>query len=186
LKYLAILLLCVSCAAPDHTRLSGSLPANIGLADSTINNVGSGQPIDVIRFTAGPSWTLPLTDWAFFDLGLHGSGTAIVGEQEGGPGIGAEIMVRPRVDLGTVELYFVGTVGFEVYLDGIKGQGSDWGFPLSTGPGVRIELIRDTAWFTIDLRLFHESNGRGVFGHPWGPNPGFNCDLITIGYEWRF
>lgn len=64
-------------------------------------------------------------------------------------------------------------------------QGSDWGFILQGGVGVRYELVKGH-WVNVDYRQWHESNGSKLFGHNYRPNPGVEGGVFSFGYAVDF
>lgn len=60
-------------------------------------------------------------------------------------------------------------------------QGSNWGFILQGGIGVRYELT-EGHWLNFDYRQWHESNGSKIFGHSYLPNPGIEGGSLWFGY----
>lgn len=108
--------------------------------------------------------------------------------REGGEGqyFGAE--TAPRLVYSGLNL----PVNF--YLESLFGVGylpQKWvgeatNFQFSLGGGVGISIPIDKHW-EIDLgyRLYHISNGSGIFGSP-RPNVGYNTDFVLFGLSYHF
>ncbi len=180
-----LVLLSLGCAPNERRWRAGvSLPVNAGIAESITTGSG-GMDIEVARAVTGLLWEFQYEDAKRLDLGVQSSVTLITSGTKGGPGLGGELFLRPRLDMGWWEPYVIASVGFEYYINGIEGQGTDWGFPLSGGFGTRFEVCEET-WVSVDLTLWHTSNGASIFQHDQTPNPGWNTDLLSVAIETSF
>lgn len=179
---LAFLLSC-GCATRSHLSFRGQVPTHTGFMQD-VTAGGGGNDIEVVRVQYGPTWEWQHDGWCM-DVGVHPGATFVVDGQDGGPGIGASVMLRPRLQLDGVEPYVRLEAGMEWHHDNIEGQGTAWGFPLSGGVGFRVPLDH-VGWLAFDFNLWHFSNGTKVFGHSLGPNPGVNTDLFGFALEIPF
>lgn len=124
----------------------------------------------------------------------------IVGPFHGIAGVGPSVILPTD---GRAEAAALDVVGQVVYTDFIlqpylilgtglfyasktwEPQGSDWGFILQVGLGVRYELA-EGHWLHVDYRQWHESNGSKLFGHSYHPNPGVESGYFVFGYAVDF
>lgn len=182
LLLIAALFIICSCA-PQAVRVDGGAVVDSGWGEEAIDSLNLGRHYDTVRFSAGPQWRHPFGDGTFrLDVGLAATAMDVVSGVPGGPGFGVEATVRPTLDLGVIEPYVVGSAGWEAHLSRVGIQGTSWGFPLALGAGVRVE-VSDGMAVTLDYRLHHMSNGADFLGDDIRPNPGYNDDLVFIGFE---
>ena len=112
-----------------------------------------------IDLMAGPRLGIPLTD------------------SEDGVILGLEAEARIRQRREGIQPYIGFHVGKAYFTERWPDQGTNWGFTLGPMVGFKCEN------WTLEWRIWHESNGTKVFGHDQGPNPGFNASMIAIGVE---
>ena len=120
--------------------------------------------------------------------GIGGPTGTMPTDGTGGVGVGLTGGLRVLFCLAVIEPYIFGTSGIEYYherwhKDEIV-QDTFWGFPTEIGVGSRFP-IANKKWITLDYRFFHQSNGAGKFNDCY-PNPGFNTDILMLGYEFEF
>lgn len=119
----------------------------------------------------------------FLDLSVGAEATRPLSGEEGFL-LGISTQQRLRYSLLPLQPYLLTSAGFDYLTQSWDKQGTNYGFVLQVGLGF-LYPYSPTKSFTLDYRVWHESNGSAIFGTP-GPNPGYNSDCIFLGYEVRF
>jgi hypothetical protein len=171
------ILFLIGCADSYNIRVeSGTTATDNGLMNKELK--GETQRLIVGSATFFASWKN-------VDVGI-GPSTSIPLTGDA-PGVGGQVWIRPRISIYDLfDIYFVTCGGIDYYHSKWAPQGTYWGFPFQVGPGVRVPVpFFSGVSATLDYRLWHESNGSRYFGNNNEPNPGFNCDVVMFGLEFK-
>lgn len=122
--------------------------------------------------------------WGPFNYSL-GIGPAVVVPTDGNAAaLGFDESSKIIFVLWPVQPYFEFGLGFLNTTERWEGQGTNWGFIVQGGVGVRYQLT-GTGRIGLSYKQWHESNGATIFGSP-GPNPGFEGGSLWLSYTFEF
>lgn len=178
MKCIAILFVCltVSCAGPTRVSVSYGYGEPVHVGD--LLNKASGQPVDLHYASAKVGRTV----WESGDMGIDlfvGGFAAMPVDHEASTLAGLVVTPRIRYPVKPGVYAFIAPDLGLAWGDWDK-QGGDFNFLVGGQTGFLIK-ISEHVDMSLSTGLFHISNAGLKKG-----NPGYNSDLFTVGFEYRF
>ena len=169
------LLLC-GCQSVHYETDKGYVSSSL-----TINRWGT-EPLEAMIGAAHIATEDVLVGPFNYDLG---AGPVVVVPTDGkGMALGIDTSVKFLYTTFPVQPYLELGAGFLDAPERWEGQGTNWGFILQGGLGLRYAITKDSK-LGISYKQWHESNGAAIFGSP-GPNPGFEGGSLWLSYAFEF
>jgi len=184
-KILPFLLLFIIGCAPQQVRTSIGVGGDLNLLSDNVQGGDGGISRSMSHGSFLVGWEVFSSHPTFIDIATGISTLSHLTNDPGSPGYGPEVSIRVRYQhIEEVEFFFEITSAWMYFAERWDPQSTNDGFVISAGPGIAIKAI-ENSWVTIGIRVTHESNGSKIFGRP-EENPGFNADMLYLGWEYRF